>query len=63
MQLIENKLNKKAIINNLPLQQGDVYKTHADISKLYSIIKYKPKTSISNGIDKFIKWYKEYYNL
>ena len=58
---IENKLNLKAKIRNLKFQQGDVYKTHADTRALTNIIKFKPSTSIEQGIEKFIRWYKEYY--
>ena len=54
---IENNLNKKAIIDQRPKQKGDMEKTFADISKAQRIIAYKPKTSISQGIPKFIEWY------
>ncbi len=58
---IETFLNKKAIINKLPLQLGDVIKTHADINKLNKYSGYKSKTNIKNGIKNFIKWYLKYY--
>ena len=45
---------------NLPLQKGDVYKTHADITKIRKHIKSLSFTSLDRGIEKFIKWYKEY---
>jgi len=59
---IENKLNKKAIINFMPIQAGDVAKTYADVSLLMKDLDYKPNTSISYGIDKFIEWYIKFYN-
>ena len=61
IRLIEKRLNKKAKINFLPIQPGDVKKTESDCSKISSIVKYNPKISIENGVNKFIDWYLEYY--
>ena len=61
LRTIEKKLNKKAKITNLPLQLGDIKKTHSDISSLNNYSNYMPKTDIEEGIDKFIDWYLEYY--
>tara|TARA_Y100000589_G_C27198691_1_gene648290 strand:- start:10848 stop:11870 length:1023 start_codon:yes stop_codon:yes gene_type:complete len=58
---IEDCLNIKAKINYLPMQMGDVPYTSADTSKLEKWINYKPETSIKDGIDKFITWYKNFY--
>ena len=63
IKTIENKLNKKAIINFQPMQSGDVKETYADISESEEKLGFKPKISIDEGISKFIKWYKSYYNL
>ena len=60
---IELKLKKKAIKRYLPLQKGDIKKTLSDSSLLSKIIKFKPKTSIKHGINKFIDWYLDYYNV
>ena len=60
---IEKYLNKKAKIKKLPLQVGDIVKTHADIKKLKKYSNYSPKTNIEKGIMKFIEWYKEYYKI
>ena len=51
----------KAKKEYLPIQPGDVEATFADIDALYDAIKYKPKTSIKEGIGYFIDWYREYY--
>lgn len=59
---IERALGKKAIREYLPMQLGDVKKTYADVSSLSNFIFFKPKTSISQGIQKFTTWYREYYN-
>ena len=60
---IELNLNRKAKIKKLPLQPGDVTKTHADINKLKIKTNYKPKTTLKKGLAHFIEWYKEYYKV
>lgn len=59
IKLIENALNKKAIIDRRPMQPGDVNKTYANIDKAISTIGYNPTTPISEGINKFVEWYKK----
>ena len=61
IKIIENELSIKAKINFLPLQKGDVIKTFADIKKSISDLKFRPKTKISEGIPKFVNWYKDYH--
>ena len=63
IKLIEKNILKKAKKENLPLQKGDVIKTHASITKASKELKYKPKVSVEIGISRFIKWFKKYYNL
>tara|TARA_B100000287_G_scaffold393882_1_gene407506 strand:+ start:1654 stop:2640 length:987 start_codon:yes stop_codon:yes gene_type:complete len=58
--LIEQELNKKAIINLRPIQPGDVKKTYADINKAKELLKFNPKVGIEFGIKKFIEWYNYY---
>jgi|TARA_B110000114_G_scaffold185551_1_gene233116 UDP-glucuronate 4-epimerase len=60
ISLIEKQLNKKAIINNLPLQPGDVHKTSADITLAQKNLGYNPKTKVEVGIKNFVKWYLDY---
>ena len=60
---IENALGIKAEIELLPLQKGDVPDTQADVSKLITDVGFKPNTSVQEGINTFIKWYRQYYNL
>jgi UDP-glucuronate 4-epimerase len=55
---IERALGKKAILNKLPLQAGDVKRTYADITKAKNLIGYNPTTKFSDGIDLFVEWYK-----
>ena len=59
---IENILEKKAIINNLPMQKGDVKKTLSDTSLLKNLTNFTPETDYKEGIARFIDWYKDYYN-
>lgn len=47
----------------LPMQAGDVEATAADTSLLEEWISFKPRTSVANGINKFVTWYKEYYGI
>jgi len=54
---IEKALSKKAIINQLPMQPGDVNRTFADISIAKEEIGYSPTTPIKEGIPKFVAWY------
>ncbi len=60
---LEKLLGKEANKKFLPMQPGDVYSTYADISKLNKLIGYKPTTSIEEGLAKFVKWYKKYFNI
>jgi UDP-glucuronate 4-epimerase len=60
---LEKTLQKKATINFLPLQPGDVQDTYANVDNLQKKFNYKPSTSVTEGIFQFIKWYKEYYQL
>jgi UDP-glucuronate 4-epimerase len=56
---IEKELGKKALIEQLPEQAGDVPVTFADISKAGQLLGYKPKVSLQEGIHEFCKWYLE----
>ncbi len=57
VETIETLLGKKAILNQLPFQEGDVKITYADISKASEEIGYEPKYDIETGVRKFIEWY------
>ncbi len=58
INLLEENINKKAIIERFPNQLGDVPLTYADISKSQKILGYNPSTKIEEGIEKFIQWFK-----
>lgn len=59
---LEAAIGKKAVIEYLPMQPGDVYRTYADVSELEKDFGFKPRTSIWDGLKKFAEWYKGYYN-
>ena len=58
---IEQALGKKAEMNLLPLQPGDVPDTASDVEALVEWVEYKPATSIDQGVGRFIDWYRNYY--
>jgi UDP-glucuronate 4-epimerase len=60
---IEVSLKLKADKELLPLQPGDVPDTYADVSELVKDFGFKPKTSVQDGVNNFISWYKNYYSL
>lgn len=61
IQLIEANIGKDAVKELLPMQQGDVYSTYADIEPLTKDYGYTPLTNIEEGINKFITWFNEFY--
>ena len=63
MVILEKALAKKAEINFLPLQPGDVPDTYASTQNLNEKFNYKPSTSVIDGVSNFVKWYKDYYKL
>lgn len=60
---LEQVLGKKAEMEMLPLQPGDVPDTYADVTDLVEHFHYKPATPINQGIANFVGWYKKYFNL
>ena len=61
IKAIEKAVGKKAKINFLPLQPGDVPDTYANVDNLIKKFNYKPSTSVMVGVTNFVKWYKDYY--
>jgi len=56
--VIEKELGKKAILNKLPIQPGDVELTCADVSRAKRLLDYNPSTTIEDGIHRFVEWFK-----
>ncbi|MCA6416921.1 MAG: capsular biosynthesis protein CpsI, partial [Cytophagales bacterium] len=63
IEIIEEKLGKKAIKNLMPMQDGDVPDALADVQDLQKEIDFKPSTPIEVGVGKFIDWYLDYYKV
>jgi len=63
IKVIEQCAGKKAILDFKPLQPGDVPATYADIDDISNQVGYKPETSIEEGIEKFVSWYRDYYQV
>lgn len=61
--IIEKAVGKKARLNLLPKQPGDVDVTFADVSELKAATGFEPKTPLAEGIAKFVGWYRDYYKL
>ena len=61
IKAIEEILGKKAKLNFMPLQKGDVNATWADASLLKELTNFKPETNYKLGIKKFVQWYLDYY--
>jgi UDP-glucuronate 4-epimerase len=61
IELLETNLGRKAELNLLPLQPGDVPDTCADVDELMAEIGYEPSTPVEEGIGKFVEWYLSYY--
>lgn len=63
IETLERFLGKTAEKNLLPLQPGDVPDTYADVEALVTDVGYKPNTSIEQGIERFVSWYRDYYQI
>ncbi|MFA7593459.1 MAG: NAD-dependent epimerase [Thiohalobacteraceae bacterium] len=63
IQVLEDCLGKKAEMNLLPLQLGDVPDTYADVEDLVQDVGYQPATSVEDGIARFVAWYREYFKV
>lgn len=59
---IEKALGKKAVVNRLPMQPGDVYQTYADVTKAKEDLGYAPNTELADGLAKFVKWFRKSEN-
>ena len=63
IEVLEECLGRKAEKNFLPMQDGDVPATWADVDDLVREIDFKPRTSIEDGVRRFVDWYREYYRV
>ncbi|MDD4319316.1 MAG: SDR family NAD(P)-dependent oxidoreductase [Candidatus Peribacteraceae bacterium] len=63
VKMVEKSCGKEAKKEYLPMQAGDVRASLADIAKAKKMLGYEPKTTIREGVPKFVEWYREYYNI
>jgi UDP-glucuronate 4-epimerase len=63
IEVIEEKIGKKAVKNFMPIQDGDVPETYADVEDLMRELDFKPATPIEVGVGNFVDWYREYYRI
>lgn len=63
ISVLETCLGKTAIRNLLPLQPGDLIETYADVSDLVRDVGFMPSTPIEVGVERFVTWYRNYYNV
>tara|TARA_B100000780_G_C21120589_1_gene453834 strand:+ start:453 stop:1454 length:1002 start_codon:yes stop_codon:yes gene_type:complete len=63
IRLIEGELGKKAELDLLPMQPGDIAETFADIEETTRLTGFQPRTTIHEGVPKFVNWYKDYYKV
>jgi UDP-glucuronate 4-epimerase len=61
IEVLEKALGRKAILELLPIQPGDVPSTSADVSELEKAVGFRPRTTIEEGIGRFVEWYREFY--
>ena len=63
IEVLEEKIGKKAILRMAPLQPGDVLATCADVDDLAAAVDFAPRTPIETGIERFVKWYRDFYGV
>ena len=62
IEVLEQCLGKKAQMELLPLQAGDVPDTEADVSDLIANVGYRPVVQVEEGVANFVRWYRDYYD-
>jgi len=63
VEVLEQKLGRKAQINLMPMQLGDVADTDADTEETRATLDYTPTVSVEDGVGRFVDWYREYYRV
>ncbi len=63
IRVIEDNLGKKAKIEFKSMQLGDVESTHADISELFKKTGYTPQNTLTEGVESFVSWFRDYYRI
>ena len=63
IEVLEEKLQRRATLNLMPMQPGDVAATDADTDETRHVLGYQPKVSVEEGVARFVEWYREYYGV
>jgi UDP-glucuronate 4-epimerase len=63
IELLEQETGRKARIQSLPMQAGDVRETFADIAAIERDHGFQPVTTIDEGVPRFVRWYRDYHGL
>jgi UDP-glucuronate 4-epimerase len=63
VELLEQEIGRKALLDPKPMQAGDVRETSADISAIERDHGFQPSTSIDEGVPRFVRWYRDYHGL
>jgi UDP-glucuronate 4-epimerase len=63
IEVLEQCLGRKAQLEMLPMQPGDVQATLADVSELVKLTGFRPRTPVEEGVASFVAWYREYYRV
>jgi UDP-glucuronate 4-epimerase len=63
IEVLEECIGKKAIKNFLPMQPGDVRATYADVDDLARDVDFAPRTPIEVGVERFVRWYRDFYRV
>ncbi|MEG1028787.1 MAG: capsular biosynthesis protein CpsI, partial [Brevundimonas sp.] len=61
LEVLEEKLGRKAKLNLMPMQDGDVANTEADVTDTLAALDYAPTTPVEDGVGRFVDWYCNFY--
>jgi len=61
--LLSRLLGREAIRDDQPMQPGDMPATYASIDRLRAATGFAPRTTLAEGLARFVAWYREYYNV
>jgi UDP-glucuronate 4-epimerase len=63
IEALENALGRSAIKNMMPMQPGDVHATWAETEDLFAVTGYRPQVAVQEGVNRFVDWYRAYYQI
>jgi UDP-glucuronate 4-epimerase len=63
IEVLEQALGRKAVLNLMPTQEGEMTRTEADVSETRASLGYEPRTPIDEGVTRFVDWYRDFYSV